>query len=755
MWRKLLNISLLGAAVAWGSGTALAQDTPPYKNPKLPVDVRVADLLKRMTIEEKAGQLNQLSGGVLTGPAAANDPGQAGKLKLLREGKLGSFLNVLGAAETRAVQKIAVEETRLGIPLLFGYDVIHGYRTIFPIPLAEACSWDPALAERSAAIAAREAAAAGVNWTFAPMMDVTREPRWGRVMESSGEDPYLGGVFAAARVRGFQGNLDDQHILACIKHFAAYGAPEGGRDYNTVDLSRYALWNFYLPPYQAAVQAGAGSVMNSFNIVDGVPASGNRYLINDVLKGKWGFKGFLVSDWASFGEMITHGYAEDAKDAARKALLAGSQMDMEAQVMVNHLPQLVKEGKVTMNQVDDAVGHVLTWKFKLGLFENPYKYGDEAKEKAVIMAPEHLQAAHDAALRSMVLLRNEANVLPLRKDLKNVLVAGLFADSPADALDFWVAQGKGEEVVGYRQGLAQKLPQATVQFAPGYTAEGQTSEALLAELTAKAAQADVVVAVIGITGKNAGEARSLADLNPPAGQLEMLRTLQATGKTVITLVHAGRPMILTEVQKYSPAILYAWLAGTRQGSAAADILLGDYNPSAKTVMSFPYAVGQIPIYYNAYNTGRPHTDGRDGPNDFWVSRYRDIPNAPLYPFGYGLSYTTFAYGDLALSAPELTKTGRVTASVTVRNPGTRAGEEVVQLYVRDLAGSYVRPVKELKGFEKISLQPGETKTVTFQIDGGTLGYASETGETLLEPGQFQIMVGPNSRDLQKAELRLK
>ncbi len=755
MYQTILKKTFfVAAAFVVGQQTMTAQQAA-YKNPKLSIELRTADLLKRMTIEEKAGQLNQLNGGVLTGPQVANDAGQQGKVKQLKDGKVGSFLNVLGAAETKAVQKIAVEQTRLGIPLIFAYDVIHGYKTIFPIPIAEACSWEPAAAERTAAIAAKEAASAGLHWTFAPMMDVTREPRWGRTMEGSGEDTYINCVFAAARVKGFQGNFDNQHILATVKHFAAYGAPEGGREYNTVDMSRYALWNYYLPPYKAAVDAGAATVMNSFNIVDGIPASANKFLVTEVLKKKWGFKGFLVSDWASFGELMAHGHAENEADAAKKALLAGSQMDMEAQVVVKMLPQLVKDGKVPMSVVDEAVSKILYWKFKLGLFESPYNYSDETREKATLLTAEHLQVAQDAARKSMILLQNQGNVLPLSKSVKNVLVAGLFADSKEDALDFWCGQGSPDDVTGYRKGIDDKLPNATVQFAQGYTADGKTSETLIADLKTKAGQAEVVIAVVGITGKNGGEARSLADINPSAGQLEMLRALKEAGKTVVVVVHAGRPMILTEVQKLAPSILYAWYGGTRHGAAAADILFGDYNPSAKTVMSFPYAVGQIPVYYNQYNTNRPHTDGNETGSGFWVSRYRDIPNGPLYPFGFGLSYTTFAYSNFALSASEMTKTGKITATVTVKNTGNRDGEEIVQLYVRDLVGSYVRPLKELKGFEKISLKAGESKTVSFTIDAAKLSYFDYDGNTLLESGQFKIFVGGNSRDVKEADLMLK
>jgi beta-glucosidase len=732
---------------------SLAQGDFSYKNKSLPIETRVQDLLGRMTLEEKAGQLNQISGGVLTGPQAANDPGQQGKLQQLREGKIGSFLNVLGSSETRAVQKIAVEESRLGIPLLFAYDVIHGYKTVFPIPLAEACTWEPLLAEQAAAIAAKEAASAGLHWTFAPMMDLTRDPRWGRVMEGSGEDPLINSVFAAARVRGFQGNFDNQHLLACVKHFAAYGASEAGKEYNTVDVSRYAFWNTFAPPYKAAVDAGAVTVMNSFNIFDGVPASSNKFLVTDVLKNRWGFKGFLVSDWASFGEIITHGQAENGAEAATKAILAGSEMDMESRVIIENLPQLVKDGKLPLSMVDAAVSKILYWKFKLGLFDEPYRYCDEKRENATLMAPAHLEAAHEAARKSMVLLKNDNKTLPFDKNAKNVLVAGFFADSQEDALDFWCGQGQAKDVTTYRSGIANLLPKANVNYAQGYEANGQTNDQLLADLKEKAGSADVIVAVIGITGKHAGEARSLGDISPAPGQMDMLRSLKATGKPYVVVVHAARPMVLTEVEKLAPAILYAWIGGTRMGDGAADILFGDYNPSAKTVISFPAALGQIPIYYNAYNTGRPHQDGNEGPNDFWVSRYRDIPNSPLYPFGYGLSYTSFTYGELSIKSLGTAAAPKFEASIAVKNTGTREGEEIVQLYIRDLVGSYVRPVKELKAFEKISLKPGESRQLSFTIDAPMLRYFDENGNEVLEPGKFEVFVGGNSMDVKKAELR--
>ncbi|NNE99905.1 MAG: beta-glucosidase BglX [Pyrinomonadaceae bacterium] len=756
--------------------TLVAQESSvaAYKNAKLPIDQRVSDLLRRMTLEEKVGQLNQLSGGVLTGPAAAGDAGQQAKLNLVRQGKMGSFLNVLGAKETGNVQKIAVEESRMGIPLLFAYDVIHGYKTVFPIPIAEASSWNPAGAERAASIAAKEAASAGLHWTFAPMMDVTREPRWGRVMEGSGEDPYLGGVFAAARVRGFQGTeFTNEKIMACVKHFAAYGAPEGGREYNTVDISRYALWNYYLPPYKAAVEAGSATVMNAFNIVDAVPASGNHYLNRTVLRDKWGFKGFIVSDWGSFGEMIAHGYAADDADAAKKALMAGSDMDMESRVMQKEMADLVRNGKVPARVLDEAVGRILYWKFKLGLFEDPYKYSNEAREKATLLTDEHRRLAREAAAESMILLKNDGGILPISKTVKNVLVTGYLAESQEDVLDFWKGHGDHKDTITILEGIKKKLPGAKVSYSKGYnskvyddsfyafnnikkTDEKRPSSAqLVSDLRAKAASADVIIATIGLTGRVAGEARSLADINPDPEQMAMLKALKATGKPLVVVVQAGRPLILTDIDKNYPAILNAWIGGTEHGNAVADILFGDVNPSAKTTISFPYALGQIPIYYNRYNTGRPHKDGQEGPDRFWVARYRDIPNEPLYPFGYGLSYSNFEYSGMKLSKNTMNQNEKVVVSVTVKNSSKRAGREIVQLYIRDLVASRVRPLKELKDFKKVEIKAGESKTVTFDLPAEKLGFYDEEGNWLLETGAYKVFVGPNSRDVQEVGLTLE
>ncbi|MGL6269984.1 MAG: beta-glucosidase BglX [Chitinophagaceae bacterium] len=726
---------------------------PIYKDPKQTADSRLKDLMKRMTIEEKAGQLNQLNGGFFTGPAL-NDPGQKAKMQMVRDGKIGSFLNVIGAKETRAIQEIAVKESRLGIPILFALDVIHGYKTIFPIPLAEACSWDLSLMEKSAGIAAKEASSAGIHWTFAPMCDISNDPRWGRVMEGAGEDPWLGARIAAARVKGFQGNLNDtEHILSCVKHFAAYGAVEGGKEYNNVDVSRVALWNKYLPPYEAAVKAGAATVMNSFNVFEGVPASGNKYLVTDILKKKWGFGGIVVSDWASFGEMIPHGYAADEKDAALKAMLAGSDMDMEAQVTIKNLAQLVKEGKVSMQAVDDAVSRVLKMKFKLGLFDDPYRFSDEAREKANLFTADNRTAALEGARRSIVLLKNEKNTLPLAFNGKKIALIGSFADSKDDMLDFWIAQGEAKNCVSIREGLQNRFGNsATIHFAAGYGLDGVANEALIKEAVALAETSEVLLVNIGLSGKMAGEDRALAFPEIPATQIALLQALKKTGKPIIALVSSGRPLVLTAIEPLADAIVQCWILGTETGNAVADILSGAYNPSAKTVMTFPYAIGQIPVYYNAFNTGRPIPEGTD---PGWKSRYRDIPNKPLYPFGYGLSYTTFSYGGFSLDKSSAGKNESVQVTVTVTNSGSVAGEEIVQLYIRDVAASIVRPVKELKNFQKISLKPGESRTVKFILLSKDLSYSDATGLAVLEPGLFKIMVGGNSRDVLEKELTIK
>jgi beta-glucosidase len=734
---------------------ALASGAQVYRDASKPVDVRVKDLLAKMTVEEKAGQLNQLNGGQFTGPAL-NDPGQKAKMQSVRDGKVGSMLNVIGAKETRTVQEIAVKESRLGIPVLFAYDVIHGYKTIFPIPLAEACSWDLASMEKNSSIAAKEAAAGGIHWTFAPMCDISNDPRWGRVMEGAGEDPWYGALVAAARVKGLQGKLDDNaHILSCVKHYAVYGAVEAGREYNHVDVSRVALWNKYLPPYEGAVKAGAATLMNSFNVFEGVPAGGNNYLVNEILRKRWGFNGLVVSDWASFGEMVPHGYAVDGKDAAMKAILAGSDMDMEAQVMVKYLPSLVKEGKVPMKAVDDAVARVLALKFKLGLFDNPYKFSDEKREQETMLTNAHRQQARDAARRSIVLLKNDKNTLPLLDIAgKKIAVIGAYADSRDDMFDFWIAQGSAKDAVTILEGLRNKVgSRASIGYAAGYGLDGKGSEAMTAEAVALANGSDVVLVNIGLSGKMAGEDRALAYPEVPAAQVELLKALRKTGKPIVALVNSGRPLVLTQVQDLADAILYCWILGTETGNAVADVVMGEFNPSAKTVMTFPYAIGQIPVYYNHFNTNRPQpTDGGD---PSWKTRYRDIPNEPLYPFGYGLSYSSFSYKDFKIDKSSAGLKDNIQVSVTVTNTGKYEGDEVVQLYIRDVTASIVRPVSELRGFQKINLVPGESKTVRFTLTPADLSFKDGNGKSILEPGLFKVMVGGNSRDVLSVDLMLK
>ena len=727
---------------------ANAQTKFQYQNAGLPIDARVKDLLSRMTVEEKAGQLNQLNGGAFTGPAAS-DAGQNAKAKQVKDGRVGSLLNVVGVADTRTIQQEAMK-SRLGIPLIFGYDVIHGYKTIFPIPLAEACSWDIKGIEKNSSIAAKEASAAGLHWTFAPMCDITNDPRWGRIMEGIGEDPFYGGLISAARVKGFQGKLNDnEHILACVKHFAAYGLVEAGREYNNVDVSRPMLWNKYLPPYKAAVDAGAATVMNAFNVLDGVPASANKFLVTDVLKNKWGFKGFVVSDWGSFGEEINHGYAEDGKDAALKSLQAGSMMDMEAQVSEKYLPQLLKEGKINMQQLDEAVGKILYQKFKLGLFENALKFCDEANEKNKIFTAENRAVALDAAKKSIVLLKNDASTLPLSKDKKIALV-GLYANSKDDMFDFWVAQGSSNDAVSVYEGMKNKF--SNITFCNGYNADNSTTESLISEAVSNANNADVIVINIGISGKMAGEDRALANPSISDGQIALLKALQKTGKPIVALVSSGRPLILTQAAPLTNALVQCWILGTEHGNAIASMLLGEYNPSAKTVITFPLALGQIPVYYNHFNTNRPKPNKE--PSD-WTSRYRDLSNEPLYPFGFGLSYTTYTYGDVKLSATTIKKTDKLIVTTTVTNSGSVDGEEVVQLYIRDYAASLVRPVKELKAFEKIFLKAGETKTVNFTLSQKDLSFLDANGNAVIEAGKFSVFVGGNSRDVKQGDFMVK
>ena len=730
----------------------------PLKSRALPPDAaedpsaRVEALLSRMTLEEKVGQLNQLSGGFATGP---ENPRSAPLLDEIRKGRVGSVLNIVGAERTRAVQRIAVEETRLKVPLLFALDVIHGYRTIFPIPLAEAASWDLAAIERSARIAAVEASAAGIDWTFAPMVDVARDPRWGRVMEGAGEDPYLGARVAEARVHGFQGHSLSQPdaILACAKHFAGYGAVEAGREYNTTTISVREMRNVYLPPFQAAVKAGCATVMNAFNDFDGVPASGNTFLVKQVLKGEWSFGGLVVSDWNSFGEMIAHGVAADRKEAAALAMNATSDVDMESRVYVDELPALVREGRISEAQIDDAVRRILLLKARLGLFDDPYRGTTPEREASTLRARDHLAAARDMARRSVVLLRNEGNLLPLSPALHSIAVIGPLADSGRDMLGAWAARGRGEEAVTLMSALRDRLGRTTaLSYTAGCAVSGECTGAQIAEAVEAARQADLAILAVGEGAFMSGEGASLANIDLPGRQLDLVKAIHATGKPVVALVMGGRPMTINWLAENVPTVVYAWLLGSEAGPALVDVLVGDYNPSGHLPISIPYAVGQIPVYYAHKSTGRPRAPGS---NRWDVTRYRDIPNEPLFPFGFGLSYTTFAYGPPELSSDVMKAGQEITVTVPVTNTGSRDGETVVQLYVRDVVASVTRPVKELKGFAKVALAAGESRRVAITLKADDLRFWDRSMRFTTEPGELKVMTGPSSDDTQEASFRLE
>ena len=704
---------------------------------------RITALLQQMTLEEKVGQLNQYSGRELTGPASARKDNQ---LSAIRSGQVGSMLNVRGVKDTRAIQAEALK-SRLHIPLLFSLDVIHGYKTIFPIPLAEAASWDLAAIRLGAHVAAKEAAAAGIHWTFAPMVDVGRDPRWGRVMEGAGEDTYLGAQIAKARVLGFQGEKlgGTDAVMACAKHFAAYGAALAGRDYNAVDMSPQQLWETYLPPFKAAADAGVATFMNSFNTLNGVPATGNRYLQRDVLKGQWQYPGFVVSDWGSIGELVPWGYAQDKADAAQKALAAGSDMDMESDAYHNHLAQLVQAGKADINLLDDAVRRVLRKKFELGLFDDPYKFSNEKREKQVLNDPQNRLAARQVARKSMVLLKNDLQALPLRKQWSRLALIGPLAKSKRDLDGSWVPEADTTLITSIYDGLAQRLGKQTqLRYAKGCDVLGN-SRAGFADAVATAQAADAVVLTVGETWDMSGEAKSRTDIHLPGVQEELFTALKATGKPIIVIVLGGRPLIFNTIADQADAILLAWWPGAEGGHALADVLSGDYNPAGKLPITFPRAVGQIPIAYNQqYSTGRPVT--RSGDTKY-KSAYIDAPNTPRYAFGYGLSYTTFKYDGLRISRPQLTAAETVQVQFTLTNTGPVAGEEVAQLYLRDPVASTVRPLRELKDFQKVALKPGESKTLTFTIDKDKLAFYNQQLAWVAEPGEFQLMVGSASDDI--------
>jgi beta-glucosidase len=727
---------------------------------------KIDALLARMTLEEKIGQLNQYSSGLdLTGPAAS--PGnQKAAYEQIRTGLVGSLLNVTGAEATRKAQQLVVESTRLKIPLIFGLDVIHGYRTAFPTPLGEAASWDVAAIEQSARIAATEAAASGVHWTFAPMVDICRDPRWGRIMEGAGEDPYLGSQIAAARVRGFQGKdlgaLDT--IAACAKHYAAYGFAEAGRDYNTVDMSERRLRNVVLPPFEAAARAGVATFMNSFNEIAGIPSTGNAHLQRDILKGEWAFQGFVVSDWGSIGEMVPHGWSENLEQAAEQAITAGSDMDMESRAYVGHLAALVKAGRVDVKLVDDAVRRVLRVKYALGLFEDPYRYCDAAREKQALANPAHAAHARDVARKSIVLLKNEGGLLPLDKSaVKTIAVVGPLAADKDSPLGNWRAQALADSAVSPLEGIQAAVSSSTrVVHAEGVKlvtgprnfmvrlAFNTTDRSGIPAAVEAARAADVVVAVVGEDAFQSGEGRSQANIGLKGLQEELLKAVLEANKKVVVVLMTGRPITLGWTAENVPAIVEAWQGGSEAGHAIADVLFGDYNPSGKLPAGFPRLVGQLPMTYAHKNTGRPGPQ----PGVTWSS-YNDVPNDPLYPFGFGLSYTTFTYSEPKVSAAEIGRDGSLQVTVAVTNSGARPGVEVAQLYVRDLVGSLTRPVKELKGFQKVELQPGQSREVTFTLKASDLAFYTASGKWEAEPGAFKVFVGGNSRDVKEAGFRLK
>ncbi len=728
----------------------------------------IDDLMGKMTLEEKLGQLNlPASDDIVTGEAKNSNIGER-----VAKGQVGGVFNIKGAAKIRDLQRVAVEESRLGIPLIFGMDVIHGYQTVFPIPLALSCSWDMDAIEKSARIAAKEASASGIAWTFSPMVDISRDPRWGRMSEGNGEDPYLGSEIAKAMVKGYQGDLTaDDEIMACVKHFALYGAPEAGRDYNTVDMSRGRMFNEYFAPYKAAVEAGAGSVMTSFNTVDGIPATGNHWLLTELLRDKWGFDGFVVTDYTAIAEMIDHGMG-DLQDVSALALKAGTDMDMVADGFLGTLGKSLAEGKVSQADIDQAVRRILEAKYRLGLFDNPYKYADPKREATELYTPENRAEARRIAAETFVLLKNEGNILPLKKQGK-IAVVGPLGNTRANMPGTWSVAADFDRYKSLYEGIKDAVGnKAEVVYAKGSNLESdpvleanatmfgremrdpRSEEELLAEALATVADADVIVAAMGESSEYSGESSSRTELELPATQRRLMEALLATGKPVVMLNFSGRPTVMSWEAENVPAILNVWFGGSEAADAIADVVFGDVNPSGRLTATMPRSIGQVPIYYNHLNTGRPLAADAKGFVKF-RSNYLDVPNTPLYPFGYGLGYTTFDYSPVRLSANTLTGDGSLTATVTVKNTGSREGTETVQLYIRDLVGSVSRPVKELKGFERITLAPGESRDVTFTVTPEMLKFYNFNLDFVNEPGDFDLMVGPNSAEVSTARFTLK
>ncbi|WP_428069312.1 beta-glucosidase BglX [Chryseobacterium gambrini] len=722
-------------------------------------------LMSKMTLEEKVGQMNQYNGfWDVTGPAPVGGSAEE-KYENIKKGLVGSMLTVRGVKEVKAVQKIAVEQTRLGIPLIIGFDVIHGYKTLSPIPLAEAASWDLQAIEKSAEVAASEAAASGINWTFGPMMDISRDARWGRVMEGAGEDPFLGGKIAAARVKGFQGDntfRSPLRIAATAKHFAAYGFVEAGLEYNAVEIGNNTLFNQVLPPFKSAVDAGIRSVMNSFNTINGTPATADRYLLRDVLKNKWNFSGFVVSDWASIREMISWGFSKDEKAAAKSAVEAGTDMDMESGIYFPYLIDLVKQGKVKESYIDDAVRRILRVKFELGLFDDPYRFLDEKREKETIGSTANHEAVLDMAKKSIVLLKNEKNLLPLKKSGQKILLLGSLAESKNSPLGSWRIAADNNTAVSVLEGMkAYKGNQLNFVEGPKLTTSeptfltevnyNTTDRKGLEEAKNAAKNADVIVMVLGEHGFSSGEARSRTNIDLPGLQEEFFKEIFKVNPNIVLVLNNGRPLTINWASENIPAIVEAWHLGTQAGNAVSQVLYGDYNPSGKLPMTFPRNVGQIPVYYNHLNTGRPFDKDK---NVFW-SHYSDVEKTPLYPFGFGLSYSKFEYSDLKINKKLFSKGENIQITFTLKNTGKYDGKEVAQLYIQDESASLARPVKELKGFQIVELKSGESKKITFNLTEKELGFYDNSGNFIVEEGAFKVMVGGNSESVISDEFSLE
>lgn len=757
------KISILMAAI-FAAVYLQAQPLPQEVKMKQFID----ELMSKMTLEEKIGQLNLPGAGdFTTGQTASTDIG-----KKIIEGKVGGLFNISTAAKIRSVQQVAVEKSRLKIPLIFGMDVIHGYKSVFPIPLGLSCSWDMELIEQSARIAAQEASADGICWTFSPMVDLSRDPRWGRIAEGGGEDPYLGGEIARAMVRGYQGNdlTANNTILACVKHFALYGASEAGRDYNTVDMSRHRMYNEYFLPYKAAVEEGAGSVMASFNEVDGIPATGNKWLMDDVLRKQWGFGGFIVTDYTGINEMIDHGMG-DLQTVSALALEAGMDMDMVGEGFLTTLHKSVNEGKITTAQIDAACRRILEAKYKLGLFDDPYRYCDPQRAATEVYTDANRKIARQTAAESFVLLKNEGNILPLKKNAKIALV-GPLADDRLNMCGTWTVAGEFEKAISVHDGIkmltgkpeniivakgsnivSDSLLETRIgMFGKATGWDSRPADVMIAEAVKAAEKSDVVIAVLGEASESSGESSSLTNIEIPQNQRDLMQALLNTGKPVVMVLLTGRPLALKWENDNVPAILNMWFGGSEAGAAVADVIFGDVVPSGKLTTSFPLNTGQIPIYYNHKNTGRPLADGQ------WFSKFRsnylDVPNEPLYPFGYGLSYTTFTYSDISLSKNTIKPGENIEVKVKVSNTGKYDGKEVVQLYIRDMVGTTTRPVKELKKFEKVMIKKGETREITFKITEEDLKFYNYNLDFVAEPGDFKVFVGGNSRDVKEASFSL-